>query len=105
MSTPRPNPIKRHESFAASAVLPGENPEEFDLLVTVLRDRLAPVGFLEEALVFHDCRIFVAEAPAWHFSRCRERSSQIWRLFRRGRYRDRCHADLRAKVQRIEDYA
>jgi hypothetical protein len=53
MSTGRPNAShsKRHESFAASAVLPGENREEFDLLVTVLRDRLEPVGYLEEELV------------------------------------------------------
>ncbi len=53
MATPRSNAShsKRHESFAASAVLPGENPEEFDMLVSVIRDRLQPVGYLEEQQV------------------------------------------------------
>ncbi len=53
MATPRSNAShsKRHESFAASAVLPGENPEEFDMLVSVIRDRLQPIGYLEEQQV------------------------------------------------------
>ena len=53
MSSPRPNAShsKKYESFAGSAVFPGEDPDEFEGLVRVLRDRWDPVGHLENDLV------------------------------------------------------
>ena len=51
MSTPRPNTAKRYESFAASAVLPGESAEDFTDLLNLLRDRLQPFSYIEDDLV------------------------------------------------------
>ncbi len=51
MSTPRPNAAKKHEFFAASAVLPGEDAEDFTDLLNLLRGRLQPFSYLEEDLV------------------------------------------------------
>ena len=73
-------PALKHGGFSATAILPGEDPDEFKKLHDGLTTDLAPSGPLEDAIVANLARLMWRKqhlSTYWNAERARERYAAI----------------------------
>src|SRR5262249_42994031 len=71
-------PALKHGAFSSKAVLPGENPAEFEKLYQALIAELMPTGALEEDIVAHIARLVWRKQNLATFSLA-EGLRMVWR--------------------------